>query len=136
MSNNPFQDTENELTTILVVSNMTKAKIFYVDQLGAELYREYGGNSIVLKFLNQWVLLVTAGGPTTDKPDISFQPPEHVSKVSHAFTIRVRDCKYTYELLKERGVEFITPPHDWGQEIRCFFKDPDGHLFEISQISG
>jgi hypothetical protein len=26
-----------------------------------------------------------------------------------------------------------TPPHDWGTEIRCFLRDPDGHLVEISQ---
>ncbi len=24
--------------------------------------------------------------------------------------------------------------YDWGAEIRCFFRDPDGHLFEISEI--
>ena len=29
--------------------------------------------------------------------------------------------------------EFLTPPHDWGTEVRCFLRDPDGHLVEISQ---
>jgi catechol 2,3-dioxygenase-like lactoylglutathione lyase family enzyme len=38
-----------------------------------------------------------------------------------------------YKILKARGAEFITPPYDWGAEIRCFFRDPDGHLFEISE---
>jgi catechol 2,3-dioxygenase-like lactoylglutathione lyase family enzyme len=28
----------------------------------------------------------------------------------------------------------LTPPYKRGQEIRCFFRDPDGHLFEISQF--
>jgi len=28
---------------------------------------------------------------------------------------------------------FLTPPHDWGSEIRCFLRDPDGHLVEISE---
>ena len=38
-----------------------------------------------------------------------------------------------YHALRKRGAEFLTPPHEQGGEIRCFFRDPDGHLFEISQ---
>jgi catechol 2,3-dioxygenase-like lactoylglutathione lyase family enzyme len=30
---------------------------------------------------------------------------------------------------------FLTPPVDRGSEIRAFFRDPDGHLFEISEVS-
>ena len=48
-------------------------------------------------------------------------------------TIRVPDCQAAYEILRARGGEFLTPPADWGGEIRCFFRDPDGHLLEISQ---
>lgn len=48
-------------------------------------------------------------------------------------TIRVPDCQAAYEVLKSRGAEFLTPPVDRGAEIRCFFRDPDGHLLEISQ---
>jgi catechol 2,3-dioxygenase-like lactoylglutathione lyase family enzyme len=128
---NPFR--ESELTTILVVSDIKKSKSFYIDVLGAQFYREYGGTSVVLKFLNNWILLVTAGEPTEDKPDIHFQPPINRKSISHSFTIRVTDCQKSYEILKEKGAVFITPPYDWGAEIRCFFQDPDGHLFEISE---
>lgn len=128
---NPFLD--SALTTILVVTDMAKSKPFYVDVLGAEVYREYGGDSLVLQFLGNWLLLVTPGGPTEDKPQTHFNPPEDPDQVSHAFTIRVKDCRASYELLKARGAEFITPPLDRGAETRCFFRDPDGHLFEISE---
>lgn len=128
---NPFEN--SEITTILVVSDIIKSKTFYLDILEAELYREYGGSSVVLKFLNHWILLVTSGEPTKDKPDIYFQPSSDTNKVSHSFTIRVKNCEESYKILKERGAEFITSPYDWGQEVRCFFKDPDGHLFEISE---
>ena len=130
----PFED--SALTTILVVSNIDEAKQFYIDQLGAELYREYGGTSMVIQFLGNWILLVTSGGPTEDKPDISFTPPTNQNQVSHSFTIRVKDCKKSHQILHDRGIEFITEPYDWGAEIRCFFKDPDGHLFEISEFKG
>jgi lactoylglutathione lyase len=77
--------------------------------------------------------LVTGGEPSADKPDVTFAAPTDPKTVSHAMTIRVPDCQAAYETLKARGAEFITPPYDWGAEIRCFFRDPDGHLFEISQ---
>lgn len=50
-------------------------------------------------------------------------------------TIRVPDCRDADETLKSRGASFLTPPVDWGAEIRCFFRDPDGHLLEISQAT-
>lgn len=131
---NPFEN--SEFTTILVVSDIQKAKGFYLDILGAELFREYGGTSVVLKFLGNWILLVTEGEPTADKPNTSFKPPLDNDQVSHAFTIRVKDCQKSYDILKEKGAIFITPPYDWGAEIRCFFRDPDGHLFEISEYKG
>jgi catechol 2,3-dioxygenase-like lactoylglutathione lyase family enzyme len=51
-------------------------------------------------------------------------------------TIRVPDCRAAYETLKGRGAVFLTPPVNWGSEMRAFFRDPDGHLFEISQVEG
>jgi catechol 2,3-dioxygenase-like lactoylglutathione lyase family enzyme len=79
------------------------------------------------------VLLVTGGGPTEDKPTVTFAAPADPDGVSHAMTIRVPDCQAAYETLRGRGAVFLMPPHDWGREVRCFFRDPDGHLFEISE---
>lgn len=134
MTDEPFED--SALTTILVVTDLDTAKHFYLKILGAELYREYGGTSAVISFLDNWLLLSTSGEPTADKPTTSFDPPTNPDSVSHAFTIRVKDCQQSYDILKSRGAEFITPPHDWGAEVRCFFRDPDGHLFEISEYRG
>ena len=124
------------LTHILVVSDVAASAVWYRDVLGANPYREYGGTSAVFDFNGSWLLLVTGGDPTPDKPGISFAPPAEPSVVSHSFTIRVEDCQSAYDTLRSRGAEFLTPPHDWGAEIRCFFRDPDGHLFEISEIPG
>jgi catechol 2,3-dioxygenase-like lactoylglutathione lyase family enzyme len=122
-----------ELTNILVVRDIARARSFYEEVLGAEVYREYGGTSVVLRFAGAWLLLVTGGGPTEDKPDVTFAAPDNQYRVSHAMTIRVPDCRAAYELLSARGATFLTPPHDWGSEVRCFFRDPDGHLVEISE---
>ena len=123
-----------ELTQLLVVSDMEKSRAFYSEVLGASVVREYGGTSCVLNFQGNWLLLVTGGGPTDDKPTVTFAPPSDPDVVSHQLTIRVPDCRAAYEVLKARDAEFITPPHDRGGEIRCFFRDPDGHLLEISEV--
>lgn len=122
-----------ELTHILVVGDLSRARDFYRDVLGATIHREYGGTSCVLQFQGSWLLLVTGGGPTEDKPDVTFVPPVDVSKASHSITIRVPNCQEAYVTLQARGANFLTPPYDWGGEIRCFFRDPDGHLLEISE---
>ena len=124
-----------ELTQLLVVSDLERARDFYRDVLGAEIYRTYGGTSCVLQFQGVWLLLVTGGDPTPDKPTVTFAPPPDPDVVSHQLTMRVPDCRRAYEILKARGAEFLTPPHDRGGEIRCFFRDPDGHLLEISELT-
>jgi catechol 2,3-dioxygenase-like lactoylglutathione lyase family enzyme len=122
-----------ELTHILVVRDLPTAIAFYRDVLGAELVREYGGTSAVFSFRGAWLLLVTGGGPTEDKPDVTFAPPDDPRRVSHAMTIRVPDCQAAYEVLRARGAVFLTPPVASAWEVRAFFRDPDGHLLEISE---
>ena len=121
------------LTHLFVVSNMEQSRHFSRDILGATVYREYGGTSSVLNFAGSWLLLVTGGGPAKGKPTVTFAPPGDPNTVIHELTLRVPDCHAAYETLKARGAVFLTPPVDWGGEIRCFFRDPDGHLLEISQ---
>ena len=128
--------TDVAVTHILVVADPVRSRDFWVDVLGAALYREYGGTSVVLRFADSWLLLVSGGGPTADKPTVSFAPPADADQVSHAMTLRVADCHAAYEALRSRGAAFLTPPHDWGNEIRCFLRDPDGHLVEISEATG
>lgn len=130
-----FPSPEMELTHILVVSDLASSQDWYQRILGARLHREYGGTSAVFDFNGAWILLVTGGGPTTDKPGVTFAAPADPAIVSHSFTIRVPDCQGAYEELTSRGAAFLTPPHDWGGEVRCYFRDPDGHLFEISEIT-
>jgi hypothetical protein len=34
------------------------------------------------------------------------------------------------------GAEFLTPPKVHSREIRCYMRDPDGHLIEVGQTTG
>ncbi|MEM7323260.1 MAG: VOC family protein [Actinomycetota bacterium] len=123
------------LTHLLVVADATASRDWYVDVLDASVYGEYGGTSVVLDLLGNWLLLVTGSGPTPDKPTVTFSTPDDPDRASAEIIFRVEDCQQTYELLSRRGAEFLTAPLDRGGEIRAFFRDPDGHLFEISQLT-
>jgi catechol 2,3-dioxygenase-like lactoylglutathione lyase family enzyme len=130
-----FPADDMEITTLRVVSDMDRARAWYRDVLGAELVREYGESSTVMKFVGHWLLLVTGGGPTRDKPTVEFAPPPSPDTVSTQLTLRVQNCQAAYETLKGRGAEFLAEPVKWDHgEIRAFFRDPDGHLFEISEL--
>ena len=132
--NGDFPTEGVELTQLLVVDDIDRSRKFYQEVLGAEFFREYGGTSAVLQFQGSWILLVTGGRPTEDKPNVTFAPPTDPNTISQQMTFRVPDCKAAYETLKSRGAEFLTPPFDRGGEIRCFFRDPDGRLLEISEV--
>ena len=92
----PF-DPDVAVTHILVVADPTGSRDFWVDVLGADLYREYG-SSVVLQLAGTWLLLVEGGEPTPDKPDVRFDPPADPSTVSHAMTLRVADFLQRWRL--------------------------------------
>ncbi|WP_026212572.1 VOC family protein [Longispora albida] len=120
------------VTHILVVADPAASKDFWAGLLGGRLYREYG-SSVVIDFHGSWLLLVSGGEPTPDKPDVTFAGPGDPGRVSHAMTLRVAGCQAAYDELTARGARFLTPPYDWGGEVRCFLRDPDGHLVELSE---
>ena len=115
-----------ELSYFLVVSDYARALAFYRDVLGATVVHELPGTLGFLNFRGSQILLSAPGGPTKDKQASG-------NLVIGELTMRVPDCSAAYEVLRSRGAEFITPPVEWGDEIRAFFHDPDGHLLEISQ---
>ena len=128
-----FPTDDMELTRILVSDDVVRSTAFYRDVLKAEVTAEFDGGA-VLRFLGNWLLLVVGGGPTDDKPTVTMAAPSDPDTVSASFTIRVKDCQGAYEELLSRGAVFLTPPVNHGREVRAFFRDPDGHLFEISEL--
>lgn len=129
-----FPEADAEATTILVVSDVQRSVEWWVGRIGARLERTYGGDSAVMRFAGTWLLLVAGGPPTADKPTTTFEPPHDPTRVSHAVTVRVADCRHVHDVLAGRGVTFFTPPTRNAHEVRCFTADPDGHLLEFSEL--
>src|SRR5215469_15238661 len=130
---NDFPTTGVELRYLLVASDYARSLAFYQDVLGAKVVRQISDVLCLLSLGGSEFLLTVGGDPTRDKPTVTFAPPADPDTVSSELNMRVPDCLAAYEVLRSRGAEFLTPPVDWGYEVRAFFRDPDGHLLEISQ---
>ena len=132
-STNDFPTAGVELRHLLVVSDYARSLAFYRDVLGATIVREISDVLCLLSFGGGEIMLTVGGGPTRDKPAVTFASPTDADRVTSELVIRVPDCLAAYEVLRSRGAEFLTTPVDWGYEVRAFFRDPDGHLLEVSQ---
>jgi lactoylglutathione lyase len=122
------------VTHFLVVRDQDSSRQWYQSVFGAELVNER--DPVMLKFHNSWLILNVGGGPTDDKPDVTLQPPADPSRTSAFLNLRVADIRQVYAEWSARGAKFLTPPMDRGGEIRCYIRDPDGHLIEVGQASG
>jgi catechol 2,3-dioxygenase-like lactoylglutathione lyase family enzyme len=122
------------ITHFIVSRNVARSRRFYTDVLGGEAVLD--GELSIVALANGWVTISTGGGPTEDKPNVTLEPPSDPGHASSFLNIRVADIGAAYEQWSARGAEFLTPPVDRGQEIRCYMRDPDGHLIEVGQLVG
>lgn len=122
------------VTHMLVVADPAVSRDWYVTVLNASLFGEYG-TSVVLELAGNWLLLVAGGEPSPEKPTVTLSAPSDPDSVSAQIIFRVDDCWKNYDALTERGAVFLTPPLERPGETRAFFRDPDGHLFEISALT-
>jgi len=122
------------LTHFIVTEDVGRSAAFYSDVLGGEIVME--GEPSIVQLANSWIIINVGGGPTEDKPEVILETPPDPSRASSFLNVRVADVQAVYEEWGSRGAEFITPPKDLGSEIRCYVRDPDGHLIEVGQTTG
>ncbi len=119
------------LTHFIVSADLARSAAFYAGVLGGEVVSE--GEPTVVQLANSWVIINVGGGPTVDKPEVVLDVPDDPNRVSAFLNIRVADIQACYEEWSSRGAEFLTPPQQLQAEIRCYMRDPDGHLIEVGQ---
>jgi catechol 2,3-dioxygenase-like lactoylglutathione lyase family enzyme len=108
------------------VSDLERAKAFYVEQLGFDLRSE--GTSIPGM---RWIQVAPKGSTTSLTLVTWFEtmPPGSLrGLVFHSDNLQA-----DYEALRTRGVEFEGPPkrQPWGTEV--VFRDPDGNQFVLQR---
>jgi lactoylglutathione lyase len=119
------------VTHLLIVRDIARSRHFYADILGARVLME--GPPTIMRFYNSWLILAEEGGPTDDKPDVTAVAPPDAHTLTSALNLRVADVYAFYDRWRALGAEFLTPPKDHVAEIRCYLRDPDGHLIEVGQ---
>jgi catechol 2,3-dioxygenase-like lactoylglutathione lyase family enzyme len=121
------------LTHFIVSGDVERSRRFYTEVLGGETIR--AGEPSFVALANSWIIINVGGGPTEDKPTVILETPPDPDRTSSFLNIRVADIQEVYAAWSGRGAEFLTPPQDRGAEIRCYLRDPDGHLIEVGQTS-
>jgi hypothetical protein len=119
------------LTHFIVAADVERAARFCSDVLGNEIVP--AAELMVVALANSWININVGGGPTDDKPNVIFEPPQNPDRVSSSLNIRAADIQTVHQTRSERGAKFLTPPIDRGPETRCYLRDPDGHLIEVRQ---
>jgi catechol 2,3-dioxygenase-like lactoylglutathione lyase family enzyme len=121
-------------THFLVSADVAASRDFYERVLGGKTVMD--GGPTIIKLANTWIIINSGGGPTDDKPDVVLDVPADPNHVSAFLNLRVADINKVYAEWSAKGATFLTPPIDRGAEIRCYMRDPDGHLIEVGQATG
>jgi catechol 2,3-dioxygenase-like lactoylglutathione lyase family enzyme len=133
MANFPAPTEGIALTHFVVSEDVERSGRFYSDVLGGEILR--AGEPTIVALANSWIIINRGGPPTDDKPTVTLEAPSDPDRVSSFLNVRVADIHAVYEKWRARGAEFLTPPTDRRHELRCYLRDPDGHLIEVGQTT-
>jgi catechol 2,3-dioxygenase-like lactoylglutathione lyase family enzyme len=124
------------LTHFIVSDDVERSRRFYTEVLGGTVvFRGTDKGPVNVKLSNSWIVINFGRGPTDDKPAVTLETPPDPDRVSSFLNIRVRDIEAVYAEWSARGAQFLTPPKQHQFEIRCYIRDPDGHLIEVGQTT-
>ena len=132
MATFPAPQTGILLTNFIVSRDIARSRRFYADVLGGEVV--FDGEPTIVALANGWIIINEGGPPTEDKPTVTLTAPDS-DTTSSFLNIRVANIQEIYEDWSSKGAQFLTPPIDRGPELRCYLRDPDGHLIEVGQTN-
>jgi catechol 2,3-dioxygenase-like lactoylglutathione lyase family enzyme len=123
------------LTHFVVSDDVERSRRFYTEVLGGRVAFSGEGGPVNVALGNSWIVINGGGGPTDDKPEVTLETPQDLDRVSSFLNIRVKDIDAVYADRSARGANLLTSPKRHAYEIRCYIRDPDGHLIEVGQTT-
>lgn len=124
----------------IYVTSQTEAHKFYTEKLGFETRTDATMEGF------RWL---TVGPKTQPDIEIVLMEPKAGFMFDEATVQQLRaliqkgalgagvfetdDCRATYEALKRRGVEFLSPPQERPYGIEAVFRDNSGNWFSLTQ---
>lgn len=132
----------------IFVLDQEVAKDFYVNKLGFEVSMD---ESMPNGF--RWLTVSPKGQPDLqiilmkvapspfDVGNVQKIQPQDVETIGGlmkkgafgAGVFQTADCRKTYEEMKAKGVEFLSPPKDQFYGVEAVFRDPFGNWFSLTQ---
>jgi catechol 2,3-dioxygenase-like lactoylglutathione lyase family enzyme len=127
--------------TSVYVFDQDAARDFYVDKLGFEVRMDQSMDNGF-----RWLTVSPKSQPDlqlilmkVDNPNI--QPEVSVTLKGlmekgrlGGLVLQVDDCRATYEELKAKGVEFLSPPADRFYGVEAVMKDNSNNWFSMTQM--
>jgi predicted enzyme related to lactoylglutathione lyase len=109
------------------VADQKRALAFYTEKLGFTVFTDQPFND-----KQRWIELKIGGAQTKV---VLFTPEGHEDRVGGflAMTLNCDDVERTYAELREKGVEFVSPPRKESWGTSAIFKDSEGNQFVIGQ---
>lgn len=124
----------------IYVLNQEEAKKFYTEKLGFEVRTDVtleGFRWLTVSPKGQKdleiVLMEAKAGPMIEEATAR-QLRAFIQKgLMGAGVFDTEDCRATYEELKRKGVEFLSPPQERPYGVEAVFKDNSGNWFSLTQ---
>jgi predicted enzyme related to lactoylglutathione lyase len=127
----------------IYVLDQDSAKAFYTEKLGFEVREDATMGPF------RWLTVGPKAQPDLELILIGIQPSPMMDEATCA-TLRemvrkgvfgvgalsTADCQKTYEELRAKGVEFLTPPTERHYGIEALMKDDSGNWFSMTQRTG
>jgi predicted enzyme related to lactoylglutathione lyase len=124
----------------IYVANQEEAKKFYTEKLGFDVRTDVtmeGFRWLTVGPKSQpdfeIVLMEPKAGFMFDEATVQ-QMRELIAKgAMGAGVFDTEDCRATYDELKKKGVEFLSPPQERPYGVEAIFKDNSGNWFSLTQ---
>ncbi|MBN2379390.1 VOC family protein [candidate division WOR-3 bacterium] len=113
-------------TVAVYVSDMERAKDFYVDILGFKIKHDFGNLCFLISESEKIYIYLEAG--------YELNPVDYKSTHLSFFLKTTKSTKETFEALKAKGVTILDEePEEVGDGVYVFrFLDPDGNILEAT----
>ncbi|MBI3683218.1 MAG: VOC family protein [Acidobacteria bacterium] len=118
-----FQGLEH---TAIASPDPKKLAQWYVDYLGFHINYTYDVFYFVKAPNGAMLEIIPSNGPLAQTPDMKEPGIRHLA-------IALDDFDAGYQLLKQKGVEFLTEPYNNQGNRLVFFKDGDGNILHLIQ---
>lgn len=132
----------------IFVLDQDVAKDFYVNKLGFDVNMDQsmpnGFRWLTVSPKGQpdlQIILMKVAPSPFDVANVQKIQPQDVETIGTlmnkgafgAGVFQTADCRKTYEEMKAKGVEFLSPPKDQFYGVEAVFRDPFGNWFSMTQ---